>query len=119
MTNESASEIVTALDTLLEAERTALLDGTLDRMPALLEEKARLIDALKALNPDDGEMLDDLKTKIVRNQALLDGALQGIRQVAGRLAALRRLRHSFDTYDQSGHRQTIDGEVARRVEKRA
>jgi len=39
--------------------------------------------------------------------------------VAGRLADLRQLRHSFDTYDEVGQRRTIDGDVVHRVEKRA
>ena len=52
-------------------------------------------------------------------QLLLDGALEGIRNVANRLADLRRLRHSFDTYDSRGRKSTIEGHVVRHVEKRA
>lgn len=119
MTHETMDDIVTSLDALLEAERGALLEGALDRLPILLDEKARLIDSLNTLRPDDEDRLGDIRTKVTRNQALLEGALQGIRKVADRLATVRRLRHSFDTYDESGHRQTIDGDVVRRIERRA
>lgn len=119
MTYDNAAWIMAALDDLLEAERAALLEGDLDRMPALLEEKSTLVEALNALDPGDKPAMGTLKDKVSRNQVLLDGALQGIRQVAGRIAALRQLRHSFDTYDESGRRRTIEGDVVRRVEKRA
>lgn len=119
MTDDSAARIMAALDDLLEAERAALLQGDLDRMPVLLEEKSTLVESLNALDPGDKPAMGRLQDKATRNQVLLDGALQGIRQVAGRIAALRQLRHSFDTYDESGRRRTIEGGVVRRVEKRA
>lgn len=119
MTDDEAARIMSALDDLLEAERAALLDGDLDRMPALLGEKAALVEDLNTLDPGDRPAMGALREKVSRNQALLDGALQGIRQVAGRVAALRQLQQSFDTYDESGRRRTIEGDVVRRFEKRA
>ena len=119
MTDKTASEIMTKLDDILDRERAALLAGDLDQVPGLLEEKTALIEALDDLGPDDRQDMGALRDKAARNQALLDGALQGIRQVAGRLAAFRRLRHSFDTYDETGHKRTIEGDVVHKVEKRA
>jgi len=119
MTHNTVTEIMAGLDAILERERSALLAGDLDKMPQLLEEKTALIEALEALDPDDKPDMEPLRDKAERNQALLDGALQGIRQVAGRLAAFRRLRHSFVTYDETGHKRTIEGDVVHRVEKRA
>lgn len=119
MTAEPAQEIINRLDELLELERTALLQGDLDRIPTFLEEKESLIDRLNQLEPDANADLQDLQLKFERNQALLDGALQGIRKVAARMAAFRRIRRSLETYDESGRKQTIQGEVERRVEKRA
>ncbi|MGR3312627.1 flagellar export chaperone FlgN [Roseovarius indicus] len=119
MEPETAKEILQALDDLLEHERSALLTGDLDQMAVLLDRKTVLIDALNAVEPEHQPDLDEIRGKVRRNQTLLDGALQGIRQVAGRMAALRQLRHSFDTYDESGRRHTIEGAVTRQVEKRA
>jgi len=56
---------------------------------------------------------------MTRNQSLLDGALQGIRSVAARMANYRQIRKSMDTYDGQGRKHTIPGEVARTVQKRA
>ena len=119
MTHESAQSIVDQLDDLLERERAALLDGNLDQIPILLTEKEELIDTLNALEPEGDQDLNDLQAKVERNQVLLDGALQGIRKVAARMAAFRRIRRSLETYDEKGCKQTIQGDVERRVEKRA
>ncbi len=119
MKTETAQDIVNRLDELLELERAALLQGELDKIPNLLEEKERLIDALNAVQPAQDSGLEELQLKVERNQVLLDGALQGIRKVAARMAAFRRIRRSLETYDETGRKRTIQGEVERRVEKRA
>ncbi len=118
-TNLTASEIFTALDACLEREKAALLTGDLDAIAPLMEEKSGLIAQLNALGATDGNVLNDLKDKAERNQALLNGALEGIRRVSERIQVMQSLRHSFDTYDQRGNRQTIEGQVVRHVEKRA
>lgn len=119
MKTDTAQGIINRLDELLELERDALLQGELDKIPAMLEEKESLIDALSDNEPDTKAELRELQIKVERNQALLDGALQGIRKVAARMAAFRRIRRSLETYDESGRKRTIQGEVERRVEKRA
>lgn len=119
MTTETQQEIINRLDELLELERAALLQGELDKIPTLLEEKERLIDALNEHQPDKIADLQELQIKVERNQALLDGALQGIRKVAARMAAFRRIRRSLETYDETGRKHTIKGETEHRVEKRA
>ncbi|MEQ9260081.1 MAG: flagellar protein FlgN [Roseovarius sp.] len=119
MTETDTAEIMSALDNLLEAERTALLEGDLDRIAELLDQKSCLIDALVEVPSEPREGFDGLRKKAMRNQQLLEGALEGIRRVAERLAALRRMRHAFDTYDDRGHKRTIQGSVVHKVEKRA
>ena len=119
MTIETAQDIISRLDELLELERTALMQGDLDKIPILLEEKECLVEQLNGQAAGESADLQDLQLKVERNQALLDGALQGIRKVASRMAAFRRIRRSLETYDESGRKQTIQGEVERRVEKRA
>lgn len=119
MTDPAPQRLIDQLDELLDQERAVLLSGDLDAMAGIAEEKERLIDALNALEPDHSSNLGQLQTKVERNQVLLDGALQGIRNVATRLAALRRIRRTLETYDSKGRKQTIQGEVEHRVEKRA
>ncbi|MGX0875333.1 hypothetical protein ACSSV4_000005 [Roseovarius sp. MBR-154] len=106
------------LDALLETERAALLRGDLGAIAAGVAEKERLIAAFEALGPRHVG-LADLQAKVIRNQALFDGALQGIRSVALRIANFRRIRKSMETYDQQGRKQTIPGDIVRTVEKRA
>ncbi|MEP2640204.1 flagellar export chaperone FlgN [Roseobacter sp.] len=119
MTNEDFEDIIDALDDVLEAERTALLAGDLDEIGRLLERKETLIDQLATLDEADREPLEALNAKVKRNQAMLDQALEGIRSVSRRLAALRRVRSSLETYDEKGERRTINLATQGDVEKRA
>lgn len=119
MTDTTAQDLIEKLDKLLETERVALLAGDLETIGKLLEQKEDLIDRLNIIQPQNQPALAGLHDKVTRNQALLDGALQGIRKVAARMAAMRRIRRSLETYDKSGQRQTIEGEVLHKVEKRA
>ncbi|WP_300033213.1 flagellar biosynthesis protein FlgN [uncultured Roseobacter sp.] len=119
MTDNSFSTVIGELDDLLEAEKKALLAGELEQVGRLLERKEALIDQLSVLEAGEIDQLELLNVKVKRNQVLLDQALQGIRSVAQRLAELRRVRNSLDTYDESGKRQTIDMNAESKVEKRA
>ncbi len=119
MTQDKAQKIIDQLDDLLDSERLALLDGDLERISGLLEQKETLIDALNALESKARPELQELQDKVVRNQALLDGALQGIRKVAARMAAYRKIRRSLETYDESGRKKIIPGAIDHKVEKRA
>ena len=119
MTDRPAQEMIERLDDLLDSERLCLLAGDLEKIAPLAAEKEDLVEALNAIGAVGATGLSPLQDKLARNQMLLDGALQGIRKVATRLATLRRIRRSLDTYDASGHKQTIQGEVDRRLEKRA
>ena len=119
MTNDSPQSLINQLDALLDDERRALLEGNLEAIATLLDRKETLIDALNAQEPGAKTDLESLQGKVNRNQALLDGALQGIRKVAGRMSAFRKIRHTLETYDESGRKKAIQGEVDHQIEKRA
>lgn len=108
-----------ALDDLLDAERAALLKGRVEDVSRLHARKEALIDALNQSEFEDPDILTPLHNKVKRNQALLDSALDGIRSVARRLAAIRRVRQSLDTYDAFGKKTTVDIGKGGAVEKRA
>ena len=116
---DAALAILSSLDELLDRERAALLEGDLDGISRSLREKERLIDMLNALPPSAELRLTSIRHKVQRNQVLLDGALEGIRSVAERLSALRRIRDTLETYDQTGQKTVLDGLRPGRVEKRA
>lgn len=111
--------LMAKLDDLLDAEQRFLLDGNLEGIAGLLSQKERFIDEINALQMINPDTLGTLQSKVKRNQILLDGALQGIRRASARMAAIRRIRRSLETYGEDGRRQTIEGEVVRNVEKRA
>ncbi|MHA7850932.1 flagellar export chaperone FlgN [Roseovarius sp.] len=111
--------LIDRLDDLLESERSSLLSGNLEKIGPILEDKQKLIDRFNALDLERGPELESVHRKLMRNQELLDGALEGIRKVAARMAAMRQVRQALETYDQRGKRQTIDGAVVRKIEKRA
>ena len=119
MNSEATQETIDALDLLLERERDALLSGDLERLVGYLGEKETLIDTLNDCPDAGGEGLQSLQSKALRNQALFDSALQGIRSVATRMTALHHIRRSLETYDENGRRTTIESFAERKMEKRA
>lgn len=119
MTDSPQSQILLSLNALFENERAVLLSGDLAQLQTIMDEKSKLIDELRALDDRPLSDLEGLRAKAQHNQILFDGALAGIRRVADRLAELRKVRHSFDTYDDTGRRRTIEGQVVHNVEKRA
>ncbi len=118
MTRE-AQAAMDALDRLLEQERALLLAGEIDQIADVLSAKEALIDTLTAMDRAELQDLTSLQGKLARNQSLLDGALHGLRRTSSRLAALRQVRRSLETYNKAGHKETIDAQVTRKLERRA
>jgi hypothetical protein len=108
-----------SLDEVLEAEREALLRGDLEKLAEMVETKEALIARLNEIMGNDLPRLRELDVKVRRNQQLLDGALEGIRAVARRMAELRRIRGSLETYGSDGKKRNIEVEADRSIEKRA
>lgn len=108
-----------ALDDLLERERLALLSGDLSAISDLIDEKESLLDQIATLDAAGKDGLEGLQGKAIRNQALLDSALRGIRNVATRFAALRKVRKSLETYDEKGRKTSLAALPDNKVEKRA
>ncbi len=119
MRNNETHALMNDLDTLLDLERAALLDGDLEGIAALLLRKEALIDQLNGYTSQPRQILSKLQGKVMRNQALLDSALQGIRKVATRMAAVQRIRSNLETYDRSGRKSEAPGIIEHKVEKRA
>ncbi len=124
MTLEAQQAIIDELDQLLEKEREALLVGDLEQIGRLMALKEQLIDKINGLDTAEKAALDrnalsQMQDKMTRNQALLQGAMEGIRAVADRIAGLRRVREGLETYDQSGRKTQHATGVKGNVEKRA
>ncbi|MEE4188852.1 MAG: flagellar biosynthesis protein FlgN [Roseobacter sp.] len=119
MTERLSMDIIADLDDLLEAERAALLSGNLENIGRLLDRKEALIDEMSVLEAIPPGPLHQVTGKLRRNQDLLDHALEGIRSVATRLATLRRVRETLDTYDSNGTKKAIRIAADGSLEKRA
>jgi hypothetical protein len=117
MTTENSD--FTKLDSLLEQERAFLLDGDLEGLGTLMPVKEQLVELLLSDVQNNHEKITPLEGKLQRNQLLLNGALDGIRSVAARLAALRQVRSALDTYDAQGQKKRVEIELSPNFEKRA
>ena len=117
--NDETRDLIDSLDDILDEEREALLQGDLEKIGRLVERKESLISRLNEIETAEAAALKDLQEKVQRNQGLLDGALEGIRRVASRLALLRRVKLTLETYDATGVKQTIDCPKDGSLEKRA
>jgi hypothetical protein len=109
----------TQLDALLEQERAFLLEGDLEGLGKLLPGKEKLVELLLSDTGVNRDHITPLEGKLERNQLLLNGALDGIRAVAARLAALRQVRSALDTYDARGRKQRVEVTISSKFEKRA
>ena len=101
------AQTLEALSTLLDVEREALLEGDLNQLSELLRSKEALIEKMNATPQTDLKAIRMLDGKVKRNQLLLDGALEGIRSVADRLAHLRQIKGTLETYGDDGSRRDI------------
>lgn len=119
MTSTSPQDLIDTLDDLLDTERQAILDGNLENVADLITHKEALIEQLADIDVIEATHVTAIQTKLSRNHMLLDGALQGIRRAAARLAAVRKVRRSLETYSEDGQKTTIDAQVARQLERRA
>jgi hypothetical protein len=119
MTHQNPQDMIDELDTLLDRERQALVDGDLELLGRMLAQKKGLINKLNTLDKLERKNLAQVHDKVTRNQELLNSAMEGIRAVANRMADLRRVRHSLETYDQSGHKTRFETQGRCNVEKRA
>lgn len=119
MTVDTTQALIDRLDDILDRERKALTSGGLDLLADLMVEKDEVIDKITAMESLEHGRLAIVREKVHRNQALLDSALAGIRAVAGRIAELRKVRSSLETYDRAGRKTRFRTQTESSVEKRA
>lgn len=103
---------------LLDEERALLRAGQLKGLADLLPRKEALADEL-AQTGLPTQAAARLRGELARNQALLDGARAGVREVGARLGAIRALRSTLETYDRNGRRSAVAAPGGTLVEKRA
>lgn len=113
------TDSILLLEQLLDHERRLLLSGELGALETLLPSKETLVEDLNTNDNLHQDVLERLDMKLRRNQLLLNGAMEGIRAVSDRLAVLKKVHSSIETYDSGGNKQTIDIPKKRRIEKRA
>lgn len=119
MADQTTEPHIRALSGLLDRERKALLSGDLGVLTKLTIEKEELLNKVGSLAGPQPNHLAELKAKVERNQVLLNGAMEGIREVSDRIKMLRKAQRSLETYDRLGQRSLVSTEVGRKVEKRA
>ena len=119
MTINEIQATIDDLDQLLDREREALLTGELEILSDIHDSKTELIERLNQLDVEDQDTLVNLREKVGRNQDLLNSALEGIRAVSKRLAAVRRVRAKLETYTASGEKTEIETQTDHSLEKRA
>ncbi|WP_299281320.1 flagellar biosynthesis protein FlgN [uncultured Tateyamaria sp.] len=119
MKDDQAHATIDSLNDLLDTERAALLEGNLDDISRLHSRKESLINDLNAPDFPGGPHIGTLQDKLRRNQLLLDAALDGVRSVTRRLASIRQVRQSLDTYDSLGKKRTVTVADGGTLEKRS
>jgi hypothetical protein len=100
---------------LLEAQRTALLEGDLDRLGKM---EAELSKAFVRLNRDGGKLsaLEQIKAGAARNAQLLVSAQAGVAAARAHLSAARA--PDLTTYDAQGRSQATTPSNSRELARR-
>ena len=119
MKSESANFDLYTLDTILEQERSALLNGEIGELQTLAEDKNHLLTVLENSGPVSASEVIPLKQKLRRNKALIESALEGLQAVASRIEDSSRLKKVMHTYDQQGTKKEIRSGSERNIEVRA
>jgi hypothetical protein len=96
------AETFDQIEDLLDREHLAIMAADFDRLSRLAPEKERLFMGLSGLPSPDVATLDRMRRIAERNQQLLASAREGIRSVTQRLAAIRSVEKTLNTYDRSG-----------------
>jgi flagellar biosynthesis/type III secretory pathway chaperone len=118
MPTERVQYLIHELDGLLDKENAAILGGDLDMIRRLLEAKRQLVGRINDAAAPGVTGLPALRVKLARNQDLLRSAMQGVKSVAERLAALRAVQDELLTYDATGRKSRHRPTRRMSVEKR-
>lgn len=111
-------QIFAILESFLDKERRAILNGAFEDIDRIAHEKELLLEGKKLVAPDQ-KTLERLRRKAERNQNLLAAAIRGVRSVSARLEALRNGPAELNTYDKSGQRTTLGGQQKGALQRRA
>ncbi|RVV97951.1 hypothetical protein EKE94_10810 [Mesobaculum littorinae] len=113
--------VVTRLERLLEKERVALVSGRLRDLPALLEQKERLLAGVAEAmteGTEDAERLRRVTSAAARNAELSGAVMAGLKSVRDRLADVRE-GSRCGTYGADGARHAIGAIPGRSLHRRA
>lgn len=88
------------LDDLLDLERGMILSGKITQLAAVTHQKNHLI--ARQMQAGDAEVLERLRAKAERNQALLVAAAQGLRSASKRIGAITAGNVTLRTYGADG-----------------
>jgi len=119
MSHQNAQYLIDELDTLLDQERQALIEGDLDMLGRMLAQKQNLIGEINRMDSLERSRLAHVHDKVTRNQDLLNSAMEGIQAVAKRMADLRKVRQGLETYDHKGRKTRFETQSHSSVEKHA
>lgn len=108
-----------ALEALLEYERESLLQGALDHIVEISDEKIRLTNLMLNGRALDTSSLKRIRYKAGRNQKLLAASVRAVRFVNGRLNTVSNQGKLLNTYNKSGRTQQIGGNNGVRFEQRS
>jgi flagellar biosynthesis/type III secretory pathway chaperone len=109
---------VETFENLLDEEHDALINGDFERIAELMQEKQGLVEKLPAVC-DRPEALTMIRDRMARNHRLFDQSLAGLRNVASHLGVLAHVRKTLSTYNGKGQKETLTGQISKRLEKRA
>lgn len=102
---------VERLNALIHEEREALLSGNYAALEPLAERKEALLEGIDPAEHDQADLVT-LQDASARNEALLQIALDSIRQAGAEARSMRDRSQCLETYGPGGERRSLNAPVA-------
>jgi len=93
--------VLTSINSLLDAERDAILAGDFETIAALTAQKELLLTQLGKTNLSPG-MLIEVANAITRNQTLISAAMRGVRTATDALVGAQSIAAGTKIYQRDG-----------------
>lgn len=115
----TAKTVSHRLAEILEEEYQALTNGDLDGIERLGAAKLEVLQAVQALPPASVAKLEPIREALIRNQLLVQSAIEGMRKAIARAREIGEVAEALKTYRRDGRKSRVAIQMSGKLSKRS